>query len=30
LVGAVADDRPVAEAASLAQGGAVRRFADFA
>jgi hypothetical protein len=30
LVGAVTDDLPVAEAASLAQGGAVRRFADFA
>jgi hypothetical protein len=30
LVGAIADDLAVAEAESLAQGGAARRFADFA
>ena len=30
LIGAIADDLAVAEAASLAQGGPVRRFADFA
>jgi Transposase DDE domain group 1 len=30
LIGAIADDRPVAEAESLAQGGPARRFADFA
>jgi Transposase DDE domain group 1 len=30
LVGAIADDLAVAEAASLAQGGPARRFADFA